>query len=139
MFAQIYAFQFDPSQAESHVKFVEQVVASDLRRQPGFKGMQLLIDRERGRALGVSYWASEATARAAAERSANPPAPLEGVQVLRPTTSRSRRTTCSLMRPLYRTSTESALGDTKIAPATRARVTRSDQPLCPYSQVQHMC
>lgn len=81
MFAQIYAFQFDPSQAESHVKFVEQVVAPDLRRQPGFKGMQLLIDRERGRALGVSYWASEATARAAADRSANPPAPPEGVQV----------------------------------------------------------
>lgn len=75
MFAQIYAFQFDPSQAKSHVTSVEQVVAPDLRQQPGFQGMPLLVDRERGRALGVSYWASETTARAAGCAGSRDPQP----------------------------------------------------------------
>ena len=68
MFAQIYALQFDPSQAESHVKFAEQVVTPDLQQQPGFQGMQFLVDRQSGRAMGISYSDFAVPGRAAAER-----------------------------------------------------------------------
>jgi heme-degrading monooxygenase HmoA len=37
------------------------------REQPGYKGFVLLLDREGGRALGVSFWESEDACRASDE------------------------------------------------------------------------
>ena len=80
MFAQVYAYQADSSQTEADVQFVKQVVLPDLQSRRGFKGGRLLVDRQSGRAFGITYWENEAEARAAAERSANPPQPPAGVQ-----------------------------------------------------------
>lgn len=80
MFAQVYSYQSDPSQTETDVQFVKQVVLSDMQNVRGFQGLRLLVDRQTGRCLGISYWATEADARAAAEQSANPPPPPAGVQ-----------------------------------------------------------
>ncbi len=81
MFAQTYSYQSDPSQVEADVQFVKHVVVADMQKLHGFKGLRLLVNRQTGRALGVSYWENEADARAAGETSANPPQPPAGVQV----------------------------------------------------------
>jgi heme-degrading monooxygenase HmoA len=80
MFAQVYSYQFDPSQTEANVQFVKHVVLPDLQGTRGFKGGRMLVDRQTGHALVISYWENEADARAAAEGSANPPQPPAGVQ-----------------------------------------------------------
>jgi heme-degrading monooxygenase HmoA len=79
MFVEVFSYQSDPSQVEAHVEFVKHVVMPDNHKLPGFKGLQMLVDRQTGRSLGITYWANEADARAAAEQSANPPQPPAGV------------------------------------------------------------
>ena len=79
MFAQTYAYQADPTQTEAVSKFVKHVVVPDIQRQHGFKGLRALVDRQTGKGLGISYWETEADARAAAKTAANPPLPPPGV------------------------------------------------------------
>src|SRR5687768_2285867 len=75
MFAQVYSYQSDPSQLEADLQFVKKFVLPDLQSMRGFKGGRMLVDRQTGRALGISYWENQADARAAAERVASPPPP----------------------------------------------------------------
>src|SRR5438105_1235122 len=70
MFAQTYSFQADPSQTEAVSQFVKHVVVPDIQRQHGFKGLQALVDRQSGKGQGISYWETEADARAAATAAA---------------------------------------------------------------------
>jgi heme-degrading monooxygenase HmoA len=79
MFAYTFSYQADPSQTEAVSQFVKHVVVADIQRQHGFKGMRALVDRQSGKGLGISYWETEADARAAAKTSANPPPPPAGV------------------------------------------------------------
>ncbi len=75
MFAYTFSYQADPSQTEAVSQFVKRVVVPDIQRQHGFKGLRALVDRQTGKGLGISYWETEADARAAA----NPPPPTAGV------------------------------------------------------------
>jgi heme-degrading monooxygenase HmoA len=79
MFVQTYSYQADPAQTEAVSQFVKHVVVPDIQRQHGFQGLQALVDRQSGKGLGISYWATEADARAAATAAANPPQPPAGV------------------------------------------------------------
>ena len=81
MFAEVFSYQSDPAQVEAHVEFVKHVVMPDNQKAPGFKSFQMLVDRQTGRSVGITYWENEADARAAAEQSLNPPQPPEGVDV----------------------------------------------------------
>ena len=81
MFAQTYSYQADPAQTEAVSQFVKHVVVPDIKRQRGFKGLQALVDRQSGKGQGISYWETEADARAAAKSAANPPQPPAGVSV----------------------------------------------------------
>ncbi len=80
MFAEVYSYQSDPSQVEAHMEFCKHVVIPDNQKLPGFKGLQMLVDRQTGRSCGIIYWENEADARTAAEQAANPPPPPEGVE-----------------------------------------------------------
>lgn len=82
MFVEVFSYQSDPdpSQLEGHVEFVKHVVMPIAQKEPGFKGFQMLVDRQTGRSLGITYWENEANARAAAEQSLNPPQTPEGVE-----------------------------------------------------------
>ena len=66
MHARTGRVSFSPEKADEVTNRVKQLVAR-YQGQDGFKRFTLLIDRDRGEALGISLWESEAAMKAAAE------------------------------------------------------------------------
>ena len=66
MHARVVTFQGSPDrmQQELRDRFRERVLPA-LQQQPGFQRVFVLLDRARGKVLGISLWESEAAAEAA--------------------------------------------------------------------------
>jgi len=57
--------QADPSKIEEGLRFVREQGQATMRAQPGFEGLQVLIDRTSGKVISLSQWESEAAAQVA--------------------------------------------------------------------------
>jgi heme-degrading monooxygenase HmoA len=55
---------FSPDKADEMISRVSEEVVPRYQGADGFKGFTLLIDRSSGKALGISFWESEAAMRA---------------------------------------------------------------------------
>ena len=65
MHARVVTFQGDPAKMQEMGTMFPQRVLPVLKQQRGFKGVTVLLDRERGKALGISLWESADAADAA--------------------------------------------------------------------------
>lgn len=63
MFARVTTFEGSPESIEEGVRVFRTVLVPWFREATGFRGFVVLVDREHGRALGVSFWTSEETMR----------------------------------------------------------------------------
>ena len=64
-YVRMTTLQADPSKVEEGIRFAHEQVLATMREQPGFEGMQLLIDRTSGKVISLNQWESEAAAQAA--------------------------------------------------------------------------
>ena len=66
MHARVVTFQGSPEQIQqgAETRFRERVLPT-LQQQAGFKGVYVLLDRARGKMLGITLWESEEAARGA--------------------------------------------------------------------------
>jgi heme-degrading monooxygenase HmoA len=67
MHARISTLQLDASRVDDAVSRVKEQVVPDLEQTDGFKGFTLMVDRQSGEAVGVSFWESEDAMRASEE------------------------------------------------------------------------
>lgn len=59
MHARSAVIEMSPDKIDDAVKFWNDEQIPKYRRQDGYKGFTLLVNRESGKALGVSFWESE--------------------------------------------------------------------------------
>ncbi len=66
MHARVVTFEGAPEQVQqgAEQRFRERVLPA-LRQQPGFKGAYVLLNRERGKLLGITLWENAQAAQAA--------------------------------------------------------------------------
>jgi heme-degrading monooxygenase HmoA len=57
--------QIDTSKVEDGIRFFREVAMPTARREPGFEGARLLVDRTAGTLISMLLWESEAAAQAA--------------------------------------------------------------------------
>lgn len=67
MHARVSTFEGTPEQASEGIRLVKEWVVPVARLQDGFKGIYVLLDRENGRSLAVTLWATEEDLRASEE------------------------------------------------------------------------
>jgi heme-degrading monooxygenase HmoA len=67
MLARVSKFEGSSEKLDELVELFEQELLPNFEAQPGFKGVTFLVDRENGRALGTTFWESEADLRASEE------------------------------------------------------------------------
>jgi quinol monooxygenase YgiN len=67
MFARIGIFDVSPDKLESVVEHFRIEAVRAFSKHDGFMGYQSFVDRERGRMVGISRWASRAQLDASAE------------------------------------------------------------------------
>jgi len=65
--ARMSTLEIEPSKAEEGVRFFREQTLATARRQPGFQGARLLLDRRSGKVYAVTLWESEAALRAAVQ------------------------------------------------------------------------
>jgi heme-degrading monooxygenase HmoA len=63
MFARVVARTWKPDQSEEGIRLFRELSLGALQVLPGFRGAYLLVDREKGRGEGISFWDTEAHAR----------------------------------------------------------------------------
>ena len=68
MYARHVTVKGDPSRVDEAVGMVRDRVLPVLQECEGFRGQLLLIDRERGEAIGISLWDTEQNMRASEDR-----------------------------------------------------------------------
>src|SRR5919202_6360637 len=68
MYARVVQSQLKAEALARGVQVVQEQVLPDLRRDPGFQGTQLLIERPTGRVVAITRYASEEAAREAQEQ-----------------------------------------------------------------------
>lgn len=64
MFARVITSQPRPDLVDSTVNNFREQVVSTARKQKGFKGTLLLVDRKLGRTVGITLWENEADMKA---------------------------------------------------------------------------
>jgi heme-degrading monooxygenase HmoA len=64
MFARVTSARIDKDKIEQFKKVYEKSVVPAAMKQKGFKGMCLMVDRDTGEGLNISYWNSEEDALA---------------------------------------------------------------------------
>ncbi len=63
MYARVTTFHGSPERIEEALRVFREQVIPWLRDATGFRGWVVLLDREKGRSLGITFWATEAAAR----------------------------------------------------------------------------
>ncbi|HSK17173.1 MAG TPA: hypothetical protein VK915_13540 [Gaiellaceae bacterium] len=63
MFARVTSFEGSPEGIEEGIRIFRTELIPWFREATGFRGFVVLVDRKRGRALGISFWTSEETMR----------------------------------------------------------------------------
>ena len=59
MFARVTTFEGPPEQVEAAMAIYREEVVPWLKDATGFRGWIVLVDRERGRTMGLTFWATE--------------------------------------------------------------------------------
>jgi heme-degrading monooxygenase HmoA len=67
MHARTGSLQVSPDRVDDLVAVFEREQVPRFREQDGYKGFTMLVNRQSGRALGVSFWESEDARRASEE------------------------------------------------------------------------
>ena len=67
MYARVTRAMYEPERTEDAARYVREEVMPRMQGQSGFKGFYQLIDRQSGRALGISLWESREAMEATAE------------------------------------------------------------------------
>jgi len=67
MHARVTTLQLDPGRIDEAVRQVREEEVPGWQRIPGFKGFTLMADRDSGKVVGTSYWASREEMDASAE------------------------------------------------------------------------
>ena len=62
MFARVTTFEGSSEQIEEGVRIFREQAIPWLRDATGFRGWIVLLDRERGRSLGLTFWATKEAA-----------------------------------------------------------------------------
>jgi hypothetical protein len=65
MHARVVTFQGSPEKMQDPEAGFRERVLPVLQQQPGLKSVMILLDRKRGKLLGITLWESEQTADAA--------------------------------------------------------------------------
>ncbi len=68
MFARVMSSDLSPDKADAFARTMRDTVIPQAKRLPGFKGGYWLIDRENGRAMGVTLYESEQALKASEEQ-----------------------------------------------------------------------
>lgn len=68
MHARVGVYKGTPEQTEEGLRNFREKTTEQLRQLDGFEGAYLLADREGGKALTITLWASESAAEASAEQ-----------------------------------------------------------------------
>ena len=90
MYARVTTIQMDPSRIDEAVRQLEENDVPRFKEMSGFKGFTLLVDRDGGKGVGTSYWASREDMDASEEavRSAREDAARTGGATGEPTVER---------------------------------------------------
>ena len=67
MFARVSTYQGDPGQIDQGLAYDLENILPKVNQIDGFEGLYYLVDRESGKALSMTLWASEQTMRASEE------------------------------------------------------------------------
>ena len=59
MFARVTSARIDKDKIDQFKKIYEENVVPAAKKQKGFKGICLMVDRKTGEGLSISYWATE--------------------------------------------------------------------------------
>jgi hypothetical protein len=70
MFARVITNQGKPEQIEAVLRYFRDSIQPAARKAAGFKGAYFLIDRKRGKTLGMALWDTEEHLQASAEMTA---------------------------------------------------------------------
>ena len=70
MHAQLITSQFQLDKLDEVGQLYRESILPELRQLPGFKGRMVLGDRSKGKVITLTFWESEADARASGEGSA---------------------------------------------------------------------
>ncbi|HEY7034711.1 MAG TPA: antibiotic biosynthesis monooxygenase [Thermomicrobiales bacterium] len=60
MYARVATVQVRVEKLDDAIEIYREGVVSALREQPGFQGVELLVNRETGHGISITRWASEA-------------------------------------------------------------------------------
>jgi hypothetical protein len=63
VFARVTTFQGSPERLEEGVRLYRESVIPWMQDTTGFRGFVVLLDRENGRSMGITFWTSEEAAR----------------------------------------------------------------------------
>ncbi len=65
MYARLSHFRWPAANTAEGVRVARELILPAFRQAPGFCGLDVLVDRETGEGVGISWWATEADAAAA--------------------------------------------------------------------------
>jgi hypothetical protein len=68
MYARHVTVHGSPDKVEEAIRSVQETILPVLRECAGFKGQLFLVDRDKGEAIGISLWDTEANMRASEEK-----------------------------------------------------------------------
>ena len=63
MFARQSTIQGKPDQADTGIRNFNEQILPAVRQMKGFAGAQLLVDRQAGKVVGITFWESEQALR----------------------------------------------------------------------------
>ncbi len=70
MYARLSHFRWPAANTAEGVRVARERILPAFRQAPGFRGLDVLVDRETGEGVGISWWETEADAAAASEDTA---------------------------------------------------------------------
>ena len=70
MYARLSHFRWPAANTAEGIRVARELILPAFRQAPGFRGLDVLVDRETGEGVGISWWATEADAAAAGEDTA---------------------------------------------------------------------
>jgi len=64
MYARVNTMQYQPGKVDEVFQIFRESILTETRRQAGFQGVTVLLDREADKAVVITLWQTEADARA---------------------------------------------------------------------------
>ncbi len=65
MYARLSHFHWPAANTEEGIRVARELILPAFRQAPGFRGLDVMVDRATGEGVGISWWATEADAVAA--------------------------------------------------------------------------